>query len=80
MYEASDDVERVEKPDDGPNYVYFSPEGETVEVTYFAEAPSGAAETGQYTFGPVEARAGESNWVAVEGTSDTNIVVGPEQP
>jgi len=80
VYEASDDVERVEKPDDGPNYVYFSPEGETVEVTYFAEAPSGAAETGQYTFGPVEARAGESNWVAVEGTSDTNIVVGPEQP
>ncbi|PSQ44038.1 hypothetical protein BRD14_01980 [Halobacteriales archaeon SW_5_68_122] len=76
----SDDIERVEKPDDGPNYVYFSPAGESVEVTYFAEAPSGATETGQYSFGPVEARAGESNWVAVEGTSDTNAVVGPEQP
>ena len=77
---ASGDVERVEKPDDGPNYVYFSPAGESVDVTYFAEAPSGADDTGQYTFGPVEARADESNWVAVEGTSDTNAVVGPEQP
>ena len=60
--------------------MYFSPAGESVDVTYFVEAPSGADDTGQYTFGPVEARAGESNWVAVEGTSDTNAVVGPEQP
>ncbi len=76
---GNDDIERVETSEEGPDVVYFAPEGEDVEVTYFARAPSGAGETGQYTFGPVEARSvGSSDWVTVAGTADTNVVVGPQ--
>jgi hypothetical protein len=45
--------------------------------TYFAEAPSGAGATGEYTFGPVEFSAdGGETWHAVPGTTETNTVVG----
>ena len=80
VYGASDDVDRVVERDDGTSVVYFAPTGEEVSVTYFAKAPSGAGETGPDTFGPVEARAGDSNWVTVAGTTEDNLVVGPEQP
>ena len=80
VYDAGD-ADRVETNDDGPDVVYFGSTGNSIDVTYFAEAPSGATETGQYTFGPVEARSvdGDSDeWVTVPGTADTNAVVGPE--
>jgi hypothetical protein len=80
VHGASEDVGRVEARDDGSSLVYFAPTGAEVSVTYFVEAPSGPGETGADSFGPVEARAGGSNWVTVEGTADENLVVGPEQP
>jgi hypothetical protein len=80
VYGTSEDVARVEERDDGTSVVYFAPTGETVSVTYFAEAPSGPGGTGQDTFGPVEARAGDGTWVTVDGTADDTLVVGPEQP
>jgi len=76
----SDSVDRVETRDDGKGVVYFTPEGDALSVTYFVEAPSGLAETGQDSFGPVEARAGDGPWITVDGTRDSNVVVGPEQP
>jgi hypothetical protein len=49
--------------------------GET--LTYFAEAPSGAENSGEYTFGPARAETGESG-TDFAGT-DTNYVVGTDQ-
>jgi hypothetical protein len=64
-------------------------DGGEVTFTYFAEAPSGAAETGQYTFGPATAEAVDPETFdeagreqgATEsefGGTDTNYVVGPD--
>lgn len=48
------------------------------EYTYFATAPDGPTATGPYEFGPFEARPTGSDeaWTVVDGTSDTNAVVG----
>jgi hypothetical protein len=47
-----------------------------LEADYFAEAPSGAENSGQSTFGPIEVSLDGETWVAVSGTTDTNTVVG----
>ena len=69
------DVERVEDGEVHFGEVGPVGEDETVELVYFAEAPSGAAGTGSYEFGPAVA--------ATDGASDTfteaetNFVIGP---
>ena len=92
VFEGFGDVESV---DDG--VVTFEGEVTAAEVdedgevtfTYFAEAPSGAAETGQYTFGPATATAVDPESFDEEereqgsaesefGGTDTNYVVGPD--
>jgi X-Pro dipeptidyl-peptidase len=71
------DVDRTESLEDGSTLVYLSGKGRTVEAAYFVEAPDEAGDSGQDTFGPVEARAaGTEQWLAVPGTQDTNTVVG----
>jgi len=79
LAEYSDDVARVEESGD-VTYVYFEAtavaDTETA-VTYFAEAPEGGLTSDAYAFGPAEVRPDdETGWVAVSGTSDTNVVVG----
>jgi subtilisin family serine protease len=79
LTDYSDDVDRVEETD-GVKHVYFTEtataDAET-DYTYFAEAPSGIAVSDAYTFGPAEVDPG-TGWVAVSGTSDTNVVAGVE--
>jgi len=75
----SDDVDRVEEQD-GVKYVYFAGTAKAdteSSYTYFVEAPSGIAVSDAYTFGPAEVDSG-TGWVAVDGTSDTNLVAGIE--
>lgn len=75
------DVARVDEREDGSSYVYLEGEGRSVEATYFLEAPSGPAASGEYGFGPLEARAaGGDGWVTVPDTGDSNLVGGVEQP
>jgi hypothetical protein len=71
------DVARTEPIEGGGTMVYLEGTGASVEATYFVEAPDEPGDTGQDTFGPVEARAvGRGDeWVAVPGTQDTNTVV-----
>jgi X-Pro dipeptidyl-peptidase len=60
----------------GARYVAFDAPiapGET--ATYFAEAPSGAANTGRYTFGPLEYGASGA-FATAQGTTATKTVVG----
>jgi subtilisin family serine protease len=66
-------------PDKGVQYVYFvNGTGESVSVTYFAEAPAETTLSNAYTFGPAEVSPGGDTWYGVSGTSDTNLVVGEE--
>ncbi|WP_158055301.1 LVIVD repeat-containing protein [Halorussus halophilus] len=61
----------------GRTYVTFEMPVEAGERTYFAEAPSGVEQTGDYTFGPVEYSAdGGETWTEVAGTTETNTVLG----
>lgn len=74
------DAGRTEPGPDGTQYVYLDAEpSEAVEARYFVEAPSDADDTGQYSFGPVEARGTErfatDGWQAVAGTSSTEYLV-----
>lgn len=58
-------------------YVTFDTQREGDSVSYFAEAPSGAEATGQYSFGPVEfSHDGGDTWVTLADTAETNTVVG----
>ncbi|MFB6072847.1 MAG: S8 family serine peptidase [Halobacterium sp.] len=79
LTEYSDDVARVEETD-GAKHVYFEPTAAAdteTSVTYFAEAPEGGQTSNAYTFGPAEVKPDEeTGWVAVSGTSDTNVVLG----
>ena len=61
-------------------YVEFgtAPAGEATTFTYYAEAPTGPAASGEYRFGPVEASVDGDDWETVPGTGDTNYVVGVE--
>lgn len=74
-------IERVERdPNAGVKRLYFNPDAPTTDLDtyYIAEAPSAVGtevRTGQYEFGPVEASTDGESWVAVAGTTDTNIVV-----
>lgn len=61
--------------EDSTQYVEFDVSAEQVKVTHFAEAPSGPQQTSRYTFGPVEATAGDE-WVTLSGTIATNTVIG----
>ena len=61
----------------GRTYVEFEMPVEAGERTYFAEAPTGAEQTGDYAFGPVEYSAdGGETWTEVAGTTETNAVLG----
>ncbi|WP_435317100.1 M14 family metallopeptidase [Haloarchaeobius sp. TZWSO28] len=74
----SDDVASVEEQG-GRTVVTFGPTasaGSTTEFTYFAEAPSGADQTGTYEFGPVTASPDGEDWVTVSDTTETNTVLG----
>jgi hypothetical protein len=46
---------------------------------FFDALPDEPAQTGEYTFGPVEAHGEAAGWFAVPGTDDDNRVVGQEQ-
>lgn len=63
--------------ENGNRYIEFEATGQALEVTYFVEAPSGADQTGQYSFGPIEVTTGGS-WETLSGTSETNLVVGAD--
>ncbi|MFC6951859.1 S8 family serine peptidase [Halorubellus litoreus] len=79
LTEYSDDVSHVEDAGD-VQYVYFEPTAAAdsdTTVTYFAEAPEGGLTSNAYTFGPAEVKPDDATgWVAVSGTSDTNVVLG----
>jgi subtilisin family serine protease len=79
LADYSDDVKSVtHDPDAGVKYVAFKKRADAdtdTAYTYFAEAPSEAAQSNAYAFGPVEVEPG-TGWVAVDGTSDTNVVEG----
>lgn len=64
--------------DQGVKYVTFTPRaGDSLSITYFAEAPSELELSNQYTFGPVQARPDAADtWYDVQGTSDSNTVIG----
>jgi hypothetical protein len=66
----------TERTEDGTTYVEFEPAADGA-FTCFVEAPSGAGETGRDTFGPVEVRS-HDGWEPVDGTTDTNVVLGPD--
>lgn len=74
----SDDVTRV----DGTT-VSFGPvdarssDADPLTFEYFVEAPSGAQQTGRYTFGPATAVTSDDRTAAFGGT-DTDTVIGPE--
>jgi len=71
------DVGVEESEDGGVKRVELGAAPASGETTfdYIVEAPSGPTASGPYEFGPVEVRvAGE--WRAVEGTGETNFVVG----
>jgi serine protease AprX len=75
-------VERVETSDGDVKRVYLgsvAPTETPATRTYFAEAPSDAVETGDYVFGPAEAKSAKTDdgWVAFGGT-DTNSVVAED--
>ena len=70
---AGDGTERTV---DGATYVEFEPAADGT-FTYFVEAPSGAGGTGRDTFGPVEVRS-HDGWEPVDGTTETNVVLGPD--
>lgn len=61
------------------NWVYLDFEDGT--ATYFVEAPSAPDATGQYSFGPFQARPtdGETGWQVVSGTGGEATVVGVDQ-
>jgi len=90
----------VDYVDEDNNVVYFEGtvtddqvgDGDSVTFTYFAEAPSGASQTGSYTFGPATAEVvspdvpeedtnGEVDGGEQDtfGRTDTNYVVGADQ-
>lgn len=77
----SEDVAAVEHaPDEGVKYVHFDDTAaadEDTSYTYFAEAPGENDMSNAYTFGPVAVNPGDG-WVAVGGTSDTNVVVAAD--
>jgi len=78
LVEYSDDVDRVERTDDGRTRVVFAPTAaadESTTVTYFAEAPSDLEESARYEFGPVEASPDGEDWTTVAGTTETNTVL-----
>ncbi|MFC7240781.1 S8 family serine peptidase [Saliphagus sp. GCM10025317] len=76
LTEYSDDVDRVEAGE-GVQYVYFGTAAADTEtsVEYFVEAPDELLLSDTYDFGPAEVDAGDG-WVAITGTSDSNVVVG----
>ncbi|WP_312908862.1 S8 family peptidase [Natronosalvus caseinilyticus] len=76
LTEYSDDVERVEEGE-GVQYVYFGTAAADTDtsVEYFVEAPDELLLSDTYAFGPAEVDAGDG-WVAISGTSDSNVVVG----
>ena len=69
----------VEPAADDTKWVYLDADGGT--ATYFVEAPSSPDQTGQYTFGPFQARPtdGETGWQVVQGTTGEATVVGIDQ-
>lgn len=89
----SNDVDRVEGGDGGPQFVYFTDEATapateddtaSAAYTYFVEAPTGLAQSNAYTFGPAEARAvgaaTDDPWTSVPNTtSGDKFVVGVSQ-
>jgi hypothetical protein len=80
LEEYSDDVNYVERdPFDGKQYVYFNEDAatESVDATYFAEAPDEADLSSAYSFGPVQVSPdGGEAWVQLSGSSDINVVAG----
>ena len=82
------DVEReadgsvhTEPGPDGMQYVYLDADPATAaRFDYFVEAPSNLEDTGEYTFGPFEARGtqqfADEGWQTVAGTSSTERVLG----
>ena len=54
-----------------------APAGRETTFTYAVEAPTGPTASGDYRFGPIEARV-DGDWEAVADTGDTNYVVGAE--
>ncbi|WP_255195260.1 metallophosphoesterase [Halorarius litoreus] len=69
----------VEPADGDTKWVYL--DADDGSATYFVEAPEGPEQTGQYAFGPFQARPadGETGWQVVSGTEGEATVVGASQ-
>lgn len=64
----------------GATYVEFDATSADGRRDYFAEAPTDARDTSQYTFGPGEFSPDGEDWYTLEGTTETNTVVGTGLP
>jgi len=64
----------------GHKLVYFEVDpAESFTVEYFVEAPADPAATGEYTFGPFQAKGVDTrDWIDVPGTSSTERVVAED--
>ena len=69
---------RTAPPETGENYIEFTGRVEDGTPGYIARAPSGVDETGIYTFGPVEASDDGEEWMVLEGTDTTVLLVGAD--
>jgi predicted acyl esterase len=67
---------RTAPPETADNYVEFRGAVTDDEAGYVARAPEGPAETGVYTFGPVEVSEDGDGWTVVEGTDRSVLLVG----
>lgn len=80
--DANPNVETVDvRSEAGVKHVHLKPTDPTrgLKRSYYVRAPDDPAATGPYDFGPVEVRAeGTGAWQTVEGTTDTNMVVGQQ--
>jgi hypothetical protein len=65
---------------EGHKLVYFEVDpAESFTVEYFVEAPADPAATGEYTFGPFQAKGVDTrDWIDVPGTSSTERVVAED--
>ena len=69
---------RTAPPETEENYIEFTGRIEDGTPGYIARAPSGADETGLYTFGPVEVSDGGEAWRVLDGTDATVLLVGAD--
>lgn len=79
---AVDETEVIEtidyRPDEGLQYVHFTPEGTEFRFTYYPRTPDDPGDSDAYEVGPLEADPGDGDWRPVPDTDATYVVVGQE--